>query len=53
MNGFIEIPSMSRRFPYVLEGRTLTVYSANSLPLGKTTELGLLSSDNYLIGTCA
>lgn len=53
MNGFIEIPSMGRKFPYVLEEQTLTVYSANTLPLEKNTELGLLSSDNYLIGTCA
>lgn len=53
MNGFIEIPSMGRSFHYVLEEQTLTVYSSNSLPLENPTELGLISSDKFLIGTCA
>lgn len=51
MNGFVEVPSRNRRFAYTFEDRRLTVYSANSLPLTTATDLGITSSNKYLIAT--
>lgn len=51
MNGFIEVPSLNRRFPYVFQDDTLTVYSADSLPLNTPTAIDISSSNEFLIGT--
>jgi len=51
MTGFIEVPNRGRRFPYTLEDQTLTVYSANSLPLDTPTDLSVFSSNKFLIAS--
>ena len=51
MNGYIEVPNRGRRFLYTFEDEVLTVYSTNSLPLDTPTDLGVLSSNNYLIAS--
>lgn len=51
MNGFIEVPNKGRRFPYVFEDQSLTIYSTNSLPLSGATDFGIMSSNIYLIAS--
>ena len=51
MNGFVEVPNRNRRFAYTFEDQILTVYSANSLPLTSATDLGITSSNKFLVAT--
>ena len=51
MNGFVEVPNRNRRFAYTFEDQILTIYSANSLPLTSATDLGITSSNKFLVAT--
>lgn len=51
MNGFIEVPTLKRKFFYTYEDGSLTVYSKNSLPLETSTNLAITSDCDYVIGT--
>lgn len=51
MNGFIEVPTLKRKFFYTYEDGSLTVYSKNSLPLEAPTNLVIMSDCDYVIGT--
>jgi len=51
MNGFVEVPNYNRRFAYTFEDQNLIVYSTNSLPLTSTTDLGITSSNKFLVAT--
>lgn len=50
MTGFVEIPHLKLKCPFVFDEGGLTVYRSNSISIDKFTEFNIESDYDYVIG---